>query len=303
MTGVAELDPDAAAFLRRLAAAGADGVQHGTVEQARDLHVASAADFAGPGEPVARVRDLVIAGVPVRTFEPDRASGTAVYAHGGGWVVGTLDSYDPLCRALANRSGATVISVGYDLAPQGRHPVPILQVRDVVRAVAREGGRIALAGDSAGGHTAALATGLAVRDGLDVAGLALIYPVVAPALQTESAKLFAEGLYLETAGMRWYWEHYRPVQDTDVPVDAAAQDLHGFPPSLVLTAGFDPLRDEGLALADALGAAGVSVRRLSYDCQIHGFVRLTALVNDAIPAIGAVGAFLRGCLDRPHRDP
>lgn len=289
---MADLDPDAAALLERLRASGAPPLQEGTPEQARAGHESSAAALSGPGEPVEDVHDLTVDGVPVRVFVPRDARGTTVYAHGGGWVVGTLDTYDPLCRALANRSGSTVVSVGYDLAPESRHPVQVRQVLAVLRWASARGGRVAAAGDSAGAHLVALATGLALREGLAVAALALVYPVVAPALDTPSARELATGRYLETAAMRWYWQHYLPEGDSEVPVDASAQDLTGFPPTLVLTAGFDPLRDEGLGMADALEAAGVEVERLSFDEQIHGFVRMTALIGAAAEAHRALGAFL-----------
>ena len=298
---MAELDADAAAFLERLRAAAAPVLQDGTPEQARAAHVASAAVLSGPGEDVAEVVDGVVGdgvgdGVPVRTYRPEGAHGTTVYVHGGGWVVGTLDTYDPLCRALANSSGTTVVSVGYTLAPQARHPVQVEQVLTVLRSLPAP---LAVAGDSAGGHLAALAAGLAVREQVPLAALALLYPVVRPQLDTPSARDNATGYNLETDGMRWYWQHYLPTGSTDIPVDSSAQDLAGLPSTLVLTAGFDPLRDEALALAERLETSGVPVHRLAYDGQVHGFLRMLAVIREGREALAAVGAFLAARMAAP----
>jgi len=297
---VPDLDSDAAAHLTRLLALGPlPGLEEGTAEQARAAHVASAGALSGPGEPLPDVRDGRVAGVPVRTYRPVGARGTVVYVHGGGWVVGTLDTYDPLCRSLALLAGATVVSVDYDLAPEARHPRQAEQVEAVLRALAGDG-PLALAGDSVGAHLGALA---ATRGTGALAGLALVYPVVGPALDTPSAVENATGYGLTTAAMRWFWAQYLPRVPVaagagdPLPVDLLAADLARLPATLVLTAGRDPLRDEGLALADALAAAGVQVRRLAYDGQIHGFFRMGAVVGQALTAQREVAAFLRDRLD------
>ncbi len=310
----AALDPDAAAWLQRLAEAGALPLHQGTPEQARAAHEATAALVSGPGEPVEDVRDDVLGGVPARVYRPGSAVGTTVYVHGGGWVVGTLDTYDALCRSLALRSGSTVVSVGYDLAPAARHPRQVEQVHSVLRAAAEQAagagaGPVAVAGDSAGAHLAVLGALRARDTGPVLAALALVYPVVSPALDRPSAHDNAEGYALTTEGMRWYWRQYLsgdlpgdlsgdrpgdlPGSVPAGPVDLLDADLAGLPPALVLTAGFDPLRDEGRALADALEAAGGRVQRVSYDGQIHGFFRMTAVIGAARAAQEQVGAFLR----------
>ncbi|GAC1608842.1 MAG: alpha/beta hydrolase [Mycobacteriales bacterium] len=286
---MAEPDPDTAAFLARIA--GGSRLQDGTPEQARAGHLASALALAGPGPELASVTDEQIGGVPVRRFVPTGARGVTVYAHGGGWVVGTLDSYDTLCRMLALSSGSTVLSVGYDLAPEAQHPRQIGQVLAVARYAVAAGHRVALAGDSAGGYLAAVAAQRAAAEGLSLAAQALVYPAVSPALDTASAADHAEGYYLETAAMRWYWDHYLGGRAA-TPLLARA-DL---PPTLVLTAGLDPLRDEGQAHADALEKVGVEVTRLEVEDQIHGFVRFTALLPTAQPALSDVGAFLHAHL-------
>ncbi len=283
------LDPDAAAYLERLA--GAPPLPTLTPQQVRDAHVAGSAVVSTPGPEVAREHDDVVEGVPVRYYAPEGARGLTVYLHGGGWVVGTLDTYDGVCRSLATSSGTAVLSVGYDLAPEARHPRQVEQCAAVLRATAeRHGGPVALAGDSAGAHLAVLT---AVTAGLPLTALALVYPVVGPALDTPSARDNATGYALETEGMRWYWSQYLPAGESDVPVDLLACDLSGLPPTLVLTAGFDPLRDEGLALADALEQAGVDVERVAYEGQVHGFFRTDAVIGQSAQARADVGGFLR----------
>ncbi len=292
------LDPDAAAFLEQVNAAGAPAVQNGTPEQARAAHLGSAARVAGPGEHVEQVSDGTADGVPVRIFVPAGARGVTVYLHGGGWVVGTLESYDTLCRAVANSSQTTVVAVGYDLAPEAQHPVQLQQVATVVRWIRREitaDEPLLLAGDSAGGYLAVLAADEAVGAGLPVAGMALVYPVVAPPGEGSavegaagSMQLFASGHYLDAEAMRWYWRAYAP----DGAPGAYDVELSTLPPTLVITAGHDVLRDEGAEFAERLAAAGVAVEHHPFPAQIHGFMRLTALVGQSRDALDLIGAFL-----------
>jgi acetyl esterase len=157
-------------------------------------------------------------------------------------------------------------------------------------AAERHGGPVAVAGDSAGAHLAVLT---AVTAGVSLTAAALVYPVVSPALDTPSARENATGYALETEGMRWYWEQYLPQEETDVPVDLLQADLGALPPTLVLTAGLDPLRDEGLQLADAAEAAGVPVERVAFPGQVHGFFRMPAVIGQAHEAHAVVGDFLR----------
>lgn len=280
------MDPDAAALLARIA--GAPRLQDGTPEQARATHDASAPALAGTGPVVDVVREAQVAGVRVRRYRSTGAHGTVVYAHGGGWVVGTLDSYDVLCRALALASGSEVVSVDYDLAPEAVHPRQFEQVLAVVRAETARGGPVAVAGDSAGAYLVAL---VAQEPGVELVAQVLVYPVVSPALDLPSAVENAEGRYLETEAMRWYWRHFLGGGQA-TPLQARP----GMSPAYVLTAGFDPLRDEGRAHADALEAAGVPVVRAEHAEQVHGFVRMTGVMTAARPALRAAGAFLRAHL-------
>jgi acetyl esterase len=299
----AELDPEAAAFLERLRAMGAPLPHQGTVQQARDAHLASAATVAGPGESVASVSDLLVAGVPVRIYAPEGARGTVVYAHGGGWATGTVDTYDTLCRALANRAGATVVSVDYTLAPDAQHPVQLQQVVSVLDWARSPAGPapdepLAVAGDSAGGFLAAWAAIEEARAGRPLAAQVEIYPALDPALTTDSAQALARGHYLETETMRWFWDLYAPYdseKDLIEPLDDADLGAHAatLAPALVVTAGFDPLRDDGRRYVDALQQADVDAELIEFEGQIHGFVRFTAVLPQALQALDQVGAWLQ----------
>ncbi|GAA2879074.1 alpha/beta hydrolase [Nonomuraea rubra] len=289
------LDPDAAALLRRIAAAGAPPPHAGTPEQARQAHCRSAPALAGPGEPVAEVDDTTVSGVPVRLYRPAGARGVTLYLHGGGWVLGTLDTYDTLCRALANRSGTTVISVAYTLAPGARHPTQLRQARSCLAWAVREqagGEPVAVAGDSSGAH---LATLLAQSEPESVRAQALIYPVIDPLLNRESALTYAKGYYLETETLRWFWDQYLPADPSAAgePVSPLDGPLERTPPTLLLTAGFDPLRSEAEEYAARLESLGVPVERAHFPGQIHGFARFTGVIGQAADALRTVGDFLR----------
>jgi acetyl esterase len=289
------LDASAAALLEALASAVRPPVELGTPEEAREAHEAGSRFLSGPGEPVADVIEGQVDEVTLRVYRPEGAApGAIVYAHGGGWVAGTLDTYDSLCRALANRAGVSVIAVGYGLAPELRHPHAAGQVMKSVQAAMTDGAPIALAGDSAGAHLVTIAASVAGKVAIPIRGLGLLYPVVSPALDTPSWDELGTGYGLTRESMRWYWEQYlNPDPVTTLPADLLELDLAGLPPTMVVTAGFDPLRDEGLALAAAIEKAGVPVERLSWDGQMHGFVRSMGQIPEALDALDRVGAFLR----------
>ncbi|MBA3744055.1 alpha/beta hydrolase [Sporichthya sp.] len=292
------LDASAAALLEAVNAAGRPPVELGTPDDAREAHAAGSTFLSGPGEPVVDVIDGQIDEVDVRVYRPEGAAPAAIiYAHGGGWVTGTLDTYDSLHRALANRAGVSVVAVGYGLAPDIAHPHAAGQVMKVIQASMTEGSPLALAGDSAGAHLVTLTASVAGRVGIPIKALGLIYPVVSPALDTPSWDELGTGYGLTRESMRWYWDQYRnPAATTALPVDLLDLDLSTLPPTLLLTAGFDPLRDEGLALGAAIEKAGVPVERLSWDGQMHGFVRSMAQIPESFDAISQVGAFLRARL-------
>jgi acetyl esterase len=312
------LHPQVSALLDSLRSAGGPPLETMTVAEARAAQRASAVALGGAVEPVSGTVDIRAApspagGVPVRIHRPlgapaGQALGGVLYLHGGGWVAGDLDTHDRVCRGLANRSGAAVIAVGYRLAPE--HPFPaaledglaaLAWTRAHAGAIGVDPGRLAVAGDSAGGN---LATVIARRD-RDAGGTpplilqVLVYPITDGAMDTPSYTANAEGYHLTRAGMGWYWGHYLagadPLHPDASPLRAA--DLGGLPPALVLTAEYDPLRDEGEAYADRLRAAGVPVDCRRRAGMVHGFLRWAGAVDDASATLDEIGAAIREALE------
>ncbi|MGQ0630631.1 MAG: alpha/beta hydrolase [Sporichthyaceae bacterium] len=296
MPDLSQLDASAAALLAAFTATAPPSITTLSPEQVRAGYLASAAALSGPGESVAETADDVIAGVPVRRYVPEGARGTGVvvYAHGGGWVLGTLDTYDTLCRALANRTGAQVVSVGYALAPEARHPHQVHEVEAVLTELTRGGGSVALAGDSAGAHIAALVAARASGTDIDLRALAMLYPVIAPVVDSDSRRDLASGFMLTAEAMAWYGRHYVPSGGGDggVPLDLREVDLASLPPTVVVVAGHDPLRDEGLDFAACVEATGTRVKAEIFPGQLHGFARTLAHTPEGFDALGRVGTFL-----------
>ncbi|WP_273733296.1 alpha/beta hydrolase [Mycolicibacterium septicum] len=227
--------------------------------------------------------------IDVRAYRPDTAGPLPmlVFAHGGGFVFCDLDSHDGLCRTLANLIPAVVVSVAYRLAPEHRWPTAAedfyAATRWAVEHAADFGAdpaRVAVGGDSAGGNLAAVTT-LMARDRGEpqLAGQLLLYPVIAADFGNESYRLFGRGFYNPHSAMQWYWDQYVPgLSDREHPYASPLEgDLCGLPPAVVVLAGHDPLRDEGIAYTDALEAAGVPTVRCSFDGGIHGFMTMPML--------------------------
>lgn len=283
------LDPQIAAIIDDL-----DGgfplVQTMTGAEAR---AAIRSRFVAPAEPepVAGVVDRTVpgpgGGIPVRIYHPLETTGPSpvvVYAHGGGFVFCDLDSHDGLCRDIANRIGAVVVSVDYRLAPEHPWPAAAEDLYTVTRWVSdhaaeleADAERIAVGGDSAGGNLAAV-TALMARDrgGPAIAAQLLIYPMITPDFTTESHRRFGRGFYNPSPALRWYWDQYAPppTDRTHPYVSPIHADLRGLPPAVTVIAGHDPLRDEGVAFADALRAAGVATVVREFDGGIHGFMTM-----------------------------
>jgi acetyl esterase len=259
---------------------------------------------------VARVEDRVIPGpggeLPVRVYWPRAAQsrGVLVFFHGGGWVLCDLDSHDPTCRALTEGTGCVTVSVDYRLAPEHRFPAALEDCYAATRWVAanaRELGadpaRVAIGGDSAGGNlTAAVALMARERGGPRLVHQLMVYPVTDFAFQTASMKENAEGYMLTTEAMIWFREQYLArAADARDPLASPllARDLSGLPPATVITAEFDPLRDEGEAYGERLRRASVPADVRRYDGVIHGFFGMAELLPQARTALAQACANLR----------
>ncbi|ELZ54063.1 MULTISPECIES: alpha/beta hydrolase [Halorubrum] len=316
------LDPDLAAAIAEIESLGLLSWSDLSVAAARELEDDL---FSGPPEPpVADVRDLAFGGphgeVPLRIYRPESAAATTaatsdaagasearalVHLHGGGWTLGTLDSVDGICRELAVRGDAVVVSVDYRLAPKHPFPVAVDEAAAAVEWVVETAGalgvdpdRVGVSGTSAGGALA-VAASLRARDIGDSptpAGQFLLYPIAGRDFETDSYRENADGPLLTRADMRWFYERYLRS-----PVDAAnpyavplrAGDLGDLPPATVVTAGFDPLRDDGVALAERFEREGTPVRHRHYPAMAHGFCSLADRVPTAETALSAVAADVR----------
>ena len=303
------LDPQAQAVLDRMVAVGIRPAHTLTIEEARRALEAAHA-LGGPPEPVQRVEDRVIPGpggdLRLRLYRP-AGSGPfpiLVFFHGGGWIRGSLDTHDGLCRSLANRAACLVLSVDYRLSPEVRFPAAVEDcfaatrwVADQAAALDGDPSRIAVGGDSAGGNLAAVVTLLARdRGGPALLYQALIYPVTNYAFDTPSYHENGTGYNLTRDAMIYYWNLYLgDPADGQNPLASPlkAPDLSGLPPALIITAEYDPLRDEGLAYADRLRAAGVPVQSTCYPGVFHGFLGQAALIDKGKQAIEEVAAALR----------
>lgn len=246
-----------------------------------------------PPDDVAQVRDRTVEGpdgeVGLRTYTPDVEGETpaVVFYHGGGWMLGGLETHDALCRALAAEAGAVVTAVDYRLAPEHRFPAAVEDCYAATRWVGANAdrlgatsGTLVTCGDSAGA-TLAAAVGLLARDrgGPAIDRQVLAYPPTNHAFDTDSYRENAQGYFLTRADMERFWAGYlRSEADGRHPYASplGADRLSGLPPTLLLTCGFDPLRDEGVAFADRLAEAGVSTEHVQYDDMIHGFLTMLA---------------------------
>jgi acetyl esterase len=296
--------PQAQQLLDMVAESGAPPLTELTPDEVRQVP-AVLMELVGPGPEVASARDIDIPGpagaIPARVYEPvPDPAGTVVYYHGGGWVFGSLDDFDAVCRALAVASGARLVSVDYRLAPEHRFPAATDDAFAALVWVAERylGGPIVVAGDSSGGN---LATVSALRaseaGGPEIALQVLVYPVVDCDLTRPSYAEYTDTkLLLNKAEMAWFWDHYVPDEAERAHLYASpirASSLEGLPPAYIVIAQHDPLRDEGLAYAAALEAAGVPARVARYEDQIHVFFVLVNLMESADRAVDEAGAAIR----------
>ena len=262
-------------------------------------------------EPVQSVTDLSCPGaqgsIALRCYRPSEAPASAVlvWFHGGGWTIGDIETSDPTCRALANASQAAVVSVEYRLAPEHPFPAAVEDCWAALRWVAGKAddlgvdpSRLAVGGDSAGGNLAAVTT-LMARDagGPSIGFQLLVYPATDGRLDWPSLRENGTGYFMTTEDVEWFYRQYAPPDRRDWRMSPLlATDHSRLPPALVLTAEFDPIRDEGEAYAGLLAGAGVPTDSIRYDGMIHGFFGMHTSVDAARRAVDHAGASLRAAL-------
>jgi len=310
------LDPQVQAVIDMVARSGRPAYHTLSPKDARQLFLETRPAATPTPPEIGSVRNVVAetpqGAIPLRVYRPaglpDATSLPAyVYFHGGGWVIGDLETHDVLCRQLTAASGASVISVDYRLAPEHKFPAAAddawAATRWIVAHAAELGldaGRLAVGGDSAGGNLAAVVA-LMARDagGPAIRQQVLIYPVVDVMRETRSYADFAEGYMLTRDSMRWFVAHYLRSKDDagDWRVSPLrAPSLAGLPPALIVTAGFDLLRDEGEMYAGRLRDAGVTVDYVCYGGMVHGFAGMGKLIDTAQRAVSLIGDTLRQAL-------
>jgi len=306
------LHPQAQALMRLLQERGVPPTHTLTPADARTSY-RERRTFTQPEPPeVASVRELEARGpagpIPLRSYRPagsaaDAALPVLVYYHGGGWVIGDLDTHDVLCRQLSNQSGCAVIAVDYRLAPEHRFPAAVDDAIAAARwvhanaaALKIDPARIAVGGDSAGGNLAAVVA-LAAREAgdLPIAFQLLIYPATDQRRGWPSHTTNGQGYLLTKESMDYYHDHYLDAaQDLDWRASPLLHpNLAQLPPAFVLTAGYDPLRDEGLQYAHALSAAGNRATLVNFERQVHGFIPMGGVIDEANAAVQLCAAQLR----------
>jgi acetyl esterase len=304
------LDPDVERYLAGLPQAPPAGGEPDLATW-RHEYDAAAPGLFGPAPSVDSVEDHDADGVPVRVYRPAGGEQAAlVYLHGGGWVLGGLDSHDPLCRTLAARSGQTVVAVDYRRAPEHRYPAAVRDAWTAYRWAHERFDRLAVGGDSAGGHLAATVARRARDTGLALALQVLVYPATDYGCDWPSYQQYTTGPAFHTAEMRWFWEQFLDDPSRADEPDCSplrSGDLSGLAPALMLTAEHDPLRDEGEAYARALREAGVPVTLHRYDGLIHGFLRMPAVIARADQVVSRVADAVADALatqrEPPLREP
>ena len=305
------LDPAAAGLLQQMEAAGMPPLNEMSPTEARQA-AAAFAELGGEGEATSDITDTTIPGaggeMPARIYTPAGADGgplpCLLYVHGGGWVIGDIAGTDSICRAVANRARCKVVAFEYRLSPEHKYPAPLDDCYAALRWLAENAAsigvdpeRLAVGGDSAGGNLSA-AVALRARDegGPPLRFQLLVYPVTDHRFDTESYRENGEGYLLTTDTMRWFWDHYvNGPSDSESPYVSPlrAKDLSGLPPAMVITAEYDPLRDEGEAFVAKLREAGVPVTLRRFDGQIHGFWQMMGVFPAAKEAAEVAAEELR----------
>ena len=312
-----QLDPQMKAVLDQAAAAGGKPFHQMTPTEARQAIDAMFAAFRGTPVEVAKVEDRKIAGaagqIPVRIYSPAGAGpfGALIYFHGGGWVIGNIETHDATCRQLTAGAGCVTISVDYRLAPEHKFPAgpedcyaATKWAADNARSLNVDPNRLAVGGDSAGGNLAA-AIALMARDrgGPELAFQLLIYPATDCADETSSHREFAQvspDYLLSRADMEWFWGYYLSPNDKTNPIacPALAKNFSNLPRAFVITAEVDPLRDEGEAYAEAMRKSGVNVKLKRYNGVCHGFFSMASMIDKGRQAVADASEELRSAIGR-----
>ncbi len=310
------LDPQAQAVIDLVIKSGRPAYNTLSPKDARQLFRETRPASTPTPPEIGAVRNLVANGpggpIPLRVYRPAGVAASValpglMYFHGGGWVIGDLDTHDVLCRQLTAEAGVTVVNVDYRLAPEHKFPAAADDAWAATRwTVAHasefgvDAGRLAVGGDSAGGNLAAVVALQARDTGAPIIKLqVLVYPVTDVAAESRSYQDFSEGYMLTRESMRWFTAHYLAAagQANDWRVSPLRASSHaGLPPALVVTAGFDPLRDEGAAYAAKLQQAGVLVDYVCYGGMIHGFAGMGKLIETGNRAVSHIAATLRQTL-------
>jgi len=304
------LDAATIRFLKQLTEGGGKPLHESTPDEAR-VYLSGLAELAGPAPEMQRVEDRTIDGpdarVTLRILVPvENPIGVLVYYHGGGWVLGSIDEYDTVARKLAERTSCAVVLVEYRLAPEHRYPAAVDDsyaalewVGQNVKYIAGREVPLIVAGDSAGGNLAAvMAVRARARNGPPIALQVLIYPVTDSDLDLPSYADPENQLLLTRDGMIWFWDHYIPDSSRRSEPDASplhTDNLSGLPPTVILTAEHDVLRDEGEAYAARLQEADVKVNLKRYPGQMHGFFTLLMLPGSELGFQQVVKA-VKGCI-------
>jgi acetyl esterase len=303
------LDPKVKTYLEQLAKANVPPVERLSPAEAREQMI-NASAFLGKPAAVHSTRDCTMPGggaeIALRIYRPaERRGGSAiVYFHGGGWVVGSVDTHDGYCRALANAAGSVVVSVDYRLAPEHKFPAAADDAYAAACWVAEQATelgidpqRIFVAGDSAGGNLAAVAALMARdRGGPPLAGQVLIYPITGCDFETPSYRQYADGYALSRENMRWFWRQYLSHErEAHSPYVSPlmAESLRDLCPALVIVAECDPLCSEGELYAQRLQESGVPVALSRYDGMIHGFARRLQLFPQAGQSLTQIAVWLQ----------
>lgn len=306
MTGDGKLDPEARTLLDlmdKAIEAGRPKLSSLDVKEGRPAVDQMSENSEAAPPDVEAVEDGALPGplgpIKYRRYRPLGAStaalATLIYYHGGGFVIGTIETHDSTCRRLANKSRCQVISIDYRLAPEHPFPAPIddglaafRHIRDNATAFGVDANRLAVGGDSAGGGMAAVICQTCRTTGETAPAFQmLIYPATDSSRQSASRVAFADGYYLTKDVIDWFWSAYVPAGNDSADLRLSpllAPDFSGLPPAFVLTAGFDPLRDEGRAYAERLIDAGVKTTYANYPGTIHGFFSMTRFLRQGLKA-------------------